>query len=163
MKLADYLYENSMTPQQFRRMLGVKSRSTMWRWLINDRIPQPQMAKRIEALTGGKVRRDDFLNTTPPRCAKIVIDASGKTRWRLPWSPGYVTCKEPVQDRIRPFSPPVQRALCVLKKRVLLTSRGKFILDGRQADLHRIMRAANDDLRRRGQPPIPYPGIEPLE
>jgi hypothetical protein len=58
MKLADYLYENSMTPQQFRRMLGVKSRSTMWRWLINDRIPQPQMAKRIEALTGGKVRRD---------------------------------------------------------------------------------------------------------
>lgn len=163
MKLADYLYENSMTPQQFRRMLGVQSRSTMWRWLINERIPQPQMTKRIESLTGGAVRREDFLDPTPPRCARVVTNPSGKTRWLLPWSPGYVKCRKPVHGRIKPFSPPVQRALCVLNGRVWITTRGRFILDGRQVDLSRVMRAANDDLKRRGQPPIPYPGIEPLD
>lgn len=163
MKLADFLFENSMTPKQLRRMLGVQSRSTMSLWLLNERIPQPRMMKKIEELTGGQVRREDFLDPSPPNCARVVTDRHGRKRWRLPWSPKRTKKFKPCDPRLAQFSPPVQRALKVLKKRVWITAKGRLLLDGRITDLKRVMRAANDELRRRGQPPIPYPGVEPLD
>jgi hypothetical protein len=63
---------------------------------------------------------------------------------------------------MKEFCLPVQRAFRVLNSRVRYTPRGKFLLDGRVTDLKRIMRAANDELRRREQPPIPYPGVHPI-
>jgi hypothetical protein len=40
--------------------------------------------------------------------------------------------------------------------------RGGFLLDGRIADTKRVMTAANELLKARGEKPIPYPGVEPI-
>jgi hypothetical protein len=37
-----------------------------------------------------------------------------------------------------------------------------FLLDGRISDPKRIVAEANRILRGRGEPPIPYPGVDPL-
>ncbi|MDX9911457.1 MAG: hypothetical protein RBS39_06480 [Phycisphaerales bacterium] len=160
MKLADWLYESSVTPGQLRRMLGV-DRTTVHRYLIGSRIPQPHRLQRIFELTKGRVRLEDFLDPSPPECARQVPRPDGSMRLVLPWSgdgpaepPG-----TPASDRL---SAPVLRAIEVLSGRAWFTPAGTFLLDGRQADPRRIVIAANDVLRKRGDPPIAYPGVENL-
>ncbi len=159
MKLADYLFENSVTPTQLRWMLGVKCRSVIWRWLINERIPRTKMMKRIEAMSGGKVTRADFLDPRSPTCARVIIDDHGEEKWLLPWSSDKAQDNSPFESPHSRLSPPVKRALQILDGRAWYTPTGKFLLDGRLSDLKRIMRAANTELNRRGAKPIPYPGV----
>ena len=71
MKLADYLYENSMTPGQLRRMLGVKNRSTIHRYLLGERVPNPETMLKIAKLTRHQVGLADFLDPSPPGCARF--------------------------------------------------------------------------------------------
>lgn len=163
MKLADFLYENSLTPTELRRILGVKCRSTVWRYLTNERKPQPEIMRRIEEATRGRVREADFLDPTPPKCARVIEERNGKERWLLPWSSDRAKDPIPIQAGDSRLSPPVKQALQVLGGRGWYTPRGRFLLDGRQTDLKRLMRAANAELKRRGAKPIPYPGVQHVE
>lgn len=161
MKLADYLYENSMTPSQLRTMLGVKNRSTIHRYLLGERVPNPETMLKITRLTRFQVGLADFLNSSPPNCARIVDDEHGVPRIVLPWSPDYRKDDYAPSRRGDPLTGPVQRAIDLLEGRARFTPRGVFLLDGRVCDLKDIMRAANVLLESRGEQPIPYPGVCP--
>lgn len=186
MKLADYLHTHSITPQQLRTMLGVKSRSTVLRYISGERLPSPDLLQRIEELTGGAVTRADFLDPQPPGCLRVVIDRKGREQTTYPWT---VLEARPQPPGPRPHprppaandnraqrpppppppdteddwpSPPLQRALDLLGPRARHAKRGGFLLDGRIADTRRVMAAANEVLKARGEKPIPYPGVEPI-
>jgi len=156
---------NQVTLREMQRRLGIESRETFHRYYYDRRIPQPRMLAKIEEVTGGQVRLQDFLDPTPPKCAKKIIDANGHERIVLPGSRDYPGAEvAPYSATTDGLSPPVQRAFRVLAGRAAYTRKtGNFFLDGRLSDLRRIMRAANEELKRRGEPPIPYPGVEPLE
>jgi hypothetical protein len=161
MKLADYLYENSMTPSQLRTMLGVKNRSTIHRYLLGERIPNPETLLKIIRLTEFKVGLADFLDSSPPDCARVIENEHGVPRIVLPWSPDYCKDDDPGSVRGGSLSRPVNRALDLLEGRAKFTPRGVFLLDGRVCDLKDIMRVANAVLESKGEKPIPYPGVCP--
>ena len=160
MKLADYLYENSQTPTQLRRMLGVQRRSTVWRYLTGERIPQPMILQKILDLTDGEVTLADFLDPAPPECAKHIPDPRYGRRMVLPWSPDYPDDDPAGSNDNGPLTTPVVRALDVLGVRANFTRSGVFLLDGRSSDVRRIVQKANEVLRRRGEPTLAYPGVE---
>lgn len=58
--------------------------------------------------------------------------------------------------------PPLKLAFRTLNGRTAVLRRGAFLLDGRPADLRRIVAAANLVRVRAGQAPIRYPGVAPL-
>ena len=86
MKLADFMHEHDLSPRQMRWILGVKSRSTILRYLSGERMPSPQLMKRIHQVTDGRVTLADFLDPAPPRCVRVVIDRHGKPRLVYPWT-----------------------------------------------------------------------------
>lgn len=102
MKLADYLYETKTTPTHFRRMLGgvVTCRSTIWKYLMGERIPQPRVMVAITLRSGGAVRLEDFLDPRPPQCARSIARDDGTSRMILPWSKGW-----PTDEHGDPLSP----------------------------------------------------------
>lgn len=177
MKLADFMHTHSITPQQLRTMLGVKSRSTVLRYISGERLPSPETMQRIEEVSGGAVTLADFLDSKPPGCVRVVIDRHGREQTIYPWSI-LETRPKPQRaandnrpDRRRASgsdtedvwpSPPLQRAIDLLGQRVRHAKRGGFLLDGRIADTKRVMAAANEVLKARGEKPIPYPGVEPI-
>jgi len=164
MKLADYLYEYNLSPARLRKRLGIRCRSTVWRYLNNERIPKPVTLQKIITLTDGRVQLKDFLDTTPPDCARLVRRPEGSERLALPWSVQPDGGDERPEDHVEPrISNPVKRAIAVLEGRAWFTPKGVFLLDGKNTDLRRMMRAANLVLRKQGKPPIPYPGEEPPE
>jgi transcriptional regulator with XRE-family HTH domain len=200
MKLADFMHEHDLSPRQMRWMLGVKSRSTVLRYLSGERMPSPEQMRRIHQVTEGRVTLADFLDPAPPKCVRVVIDRHGTPRQVYPWtdlettrrvvsndngpgrrSPELRYPDSPPADAQESLTPPeklrqlpdsddmdewpsrpLHRAISLLEHRVRRTRRGKFLLDGRISDPKRIVAAANRILRARGEPPIPYPGVDPL-
>ena len=85
MKLADWLFESNVTPEQLRRMLGVRSRTTIHRYLTGERTPRKEVVLKIAEITCGRVQLIDFVDSGPPQCAtRVLID--GKTRLVFPWT-----------------------------------------------------------------------------
>lgn len=161
MKLADFMAMHRIAPHHLRRLLGVRSRTTVQRYLRGERIPHPEMMARIERLTRGAVTLTDFLDPRPPRCVRIIHDREGRTLEVFPWQqPAAEQDTAPGHDG--QFSAPLERAIRILHPRVAPTRRGHLLLDGRISDARRIVAEANAVLRRRGGEPIPYPGVEPL-
>ena len=58
--------------------------------------------------------------------------------------------------------PPLKLAFRTLDGRTAVLRRGAFLLDGRPADLRRIVAAANLVRAAAGEAPIRYPGVAPL-
>ncbi|MBC7134898.1 MAG: hypothetical protein H5U25_04530 [Oceanibaculum nanhaiense] len=58
--------------------------------------------------------------------------------------------------------PPLKLAFRTLDGRTAVLRHGAFLLDGRPADLRRIVAAANLVRASAGQAPIRYPGVAPL-
>ena len=163
MKLTDWLFENSMTPRQLRLMLRVKDRSTVYRWLANERVPKPRMLQKIVDLTKGAVQLEDFLDPNPPIHAREVRRPDGSLKWILPWTLDQHRPPEPRPAASIPrLSPPLLRAIEVLGGRAWFTPSGKFLLDGRISDPKRIVTAANAILRSRDQLTVKYPGVDPI-
>lgn len=69
-----------------RWMLGVKSRSTVLRYLSGERMPSPDRMRRIHQVTDGRVTVADFLDPAPPKCVRVVIDRKGEPRHVYPWT-----------------------------------------------------------------------------
>jgi hypothetical protein len=86
MKLADWMHENRVTPGDLTGLLGLKSRMTVKRYLEGDRVPSGRILQQLTGLTGGRVRRKDFLDTSPPKCAAMIPTPGGGTRLVFPWS-----------------------------------------------------------------------------
>ena len=86
MKLADYMYQSGMTPGQLRVLLGVKSRSTVLRYISGERVPNDTILSKIKELSGGKVTFNDFYDDSPPKCIRVVIDRHGREQLVYPWT-----------------------------------------------------------------------------
>lgn len=67
-------------------MLGVKSRTTVQRYVSGERLPTASVMRRIEELSGGRVTQADFLDPRPPRCLKVVLDRFGRPQKVYPWT-----------------------------------------------------------------------------
>ncbi len=154
-----------MAPRELRRILGVKDRATLWRYLTGMRIPQPKVMQQIIELTNGQVGLRDFLDPASPKCATVITMPDGRVRLILPWSqdPTRHEVIVPGEDFEPRITPPIKRALKALGGRGWFTPTGKVLLDGRVTDLKRLVKAANDNLKADGKDPIPYPGLEPKE
>jgi len=60
MTLASWLNSSNLTPTAFADLIGV-SRQAMWRYCSNERVPRPEILKRIHKATSGKVTANDFM------------------------------------------------------------------------------------------------------
>lgn len=164
MKLADWLFEQNLTPEQLRVMLGVKNRSTIKRYLDGDRVPREDVLQKITEITHGRVTHKDILDPSPPRCAAVIIGDNDEARLVFPWSRDVSGQEQAFAEMLQGpreedcLSNPVDEALRVLGARARFTDRGRFLLDGRPTDAQRVVRAANQLLRNRHEPLIAYPG-----
>lgn len=61
MKLAQYLTEQNISPEQFAADLGGLSASGVRKWLYGERVPRPDQMRKIAELTGGRVEPNDFI------------------------------------------------------------------------------------------------------
>lgn len=59
MRLSRYLAKRNIPVARFAAECGVIPQS-VYRWANGERLPRPDMMRRIEAATGGKVRPLDF-------------------------------------------------------------------------------------------------------
>lgn len=163
MKLADWLHARSMTPEQLRRMLGVKSRTTIRRYLTGARIPNPAAIAKIEHLTHFQVTRSDFEDPNPPECAVVVRYPDGSRTMIFPWSQEHRRQALLPDPDYRPEwkrpTDALQKAMNLLGKRATITKRGHFLLEGRPSDARRFVLAANEILRKIGEAEIEYPTV----
>jgi len=156
-------------------MVGVKSRTTIHRYLSGERLPSPEVALRIYEATDGQVAFRDFVVTYQRRGNQADSNEKAHAHENhpeeFPWSrlEAYAERKTqealeamlkepPEEDRL---SPPVAKAIDLLGERVSVNARQtRFKLDGRPAGLKEIMRAANTLLKVSGMMPIAYPGVQ---
>lgn len=66
------------------------------------------------------------------------------------------------EDEVTEVPEPLKLAFRTLDGRTAILRRGAFLLDGRPADLRRIVAAANLVRAAAGEAPIRYPGVAPL-
>lgn len=169
MKLADWMHTHHLTPGQLRRMLGVKSRSTVTRWITGERTPSARLLNEIRDLSGGAVTRDDFFDPRPPGCLRLIADRAGRVREVYPWTeielhfpqtgggPREAAWAGDAED-VWP-SPPLQKALDTLHGRARVTGAMEFLFDGRRIDARRLVAEANRVREKHNLPPIAYPGV----
>lgn len=67
MKLAAYMSEKKLAPEDLARLIGDASVSGIVKWMRNERVPRPDQQRRIFEVTDGWVTPNDF----------ILVDASG--------------------------------------------------------------------------------------
>jgi len=68
MKLTEYMAKKGINETEMARLLGM-SQPTVSRYLSGERMPKPRNMAKIVAVTGGRVRPDDFygLKSRRPR------------------------------------------------------------------------------------------------
>lgn len=59
MTLREYLAATDQTPSAFALQIG-RTRSTVYRWLAEDFVPQWSVMREIEIITGGAVTPNDW-------------------------------------------------------------------------------------------------------
>lgn len=63
MKLAQYLTDKNISPEQFAADMGGLSVSGIRKWMYGERVPRPDQMRKIAELTGGLVEPNDFILT----------------------------------------------------------------------------------------------------
>ena len=61
MKLAQYLTDKNISPEQFAASMGGLSASGIRKWIYGERMPRPEQMRKIADLTGGLVEPNDFI------------------------------------------------------------------------------------------------------
>lgn len=68
MKLSEFMAERSIPDAEFARLIGVSSRMAVMRYRRGERIPRPEVMRRIVEVTNGAVGPADFYSLpTQPR------------------------------------------------------------------------------------------------
>jgi len=162
MKLSDYLILNQIAPASFAKQVGLRSRSSIHRYIRGQRIPTREMMILIEAATGGAVTAADFA-----RRPQADNDNDPAYPWSRNWQREMRCCDHAFRQMLREkpewdtLSPPVRRAVNILGNRVQMdASERQFRLDGRPADARDLVRQANKFLRLHGLDLIKYPGVD---
>lgn len=60
MNLETYLKRKKITPAEFGRQLGLKSRASVIRYISGERKPADDIMAKIKEITNGKVTADSF-------------------------------------------------------------------------------------------------------
>jgi len=188
MKLADYLALNNLTPADFARSIGLKSRMSVHRYLSGTRIPTRRIMARILEVTSGQVTKADFIDIDSlPDCVQsgasevsghveghgrpaVIQTSEGKKTVVYPWS------RFSEIDRIKvdksfermmngpkegdELSPALAAAITVLGKQVKAKPDGSFIYRGQVIDPKDMVRKANARLHKSGKAMIAYPGVQ---
>ena len=163
MKLETYLITQQISPAEFARRLGVRSRTTIHRYLSGERKPPPGMIARIERATEGKVTAIDLLaNDNEPLTRRPPPWARKDHRVAVLAERAFLAMLAE-RDAAERMSPPLRRACEVLGSRVQVDrAHRNFKLDGRPSSTMAIVAAANRILREQRLPEIDYPGVKPL-
>lgn len=66
MKLAQYLTDKNISPEQFAADMGGLSISGIRKWMYGERVPRPDQMRKIAELTGGLVQPNDFILSAEP-------------------------------------------------------------------------------------------------
>ncbi|WP_269537031.1 helix-turn-helix domain-containing protein [Cerasicoccus fimbriatus] len=174
MKLAEYLIKTRMRPSEFAKLIGV-TRMSIHRYITEDRVPEPHIISRIARVTRGNVTAGDF---PPPKksVTSLPVKASPEqdNRKPYPWERRNSYCFDEADRRLRRMmqqpregdglSPPLKHAILVLGERVETDlNKRHFRLDHRIVDAREIVRQANRVLVKKGQSPISYPGVNPID
>ncbi|WP_037076134.1 MULTISPECIES: helix-turn-helix domain-containing protein [Neorhizobium] len=61
MKLAQYLTEQNLSPEQFAAVMDGMSTSGVRKWMYGERVPRPDQMRKIAEFTGGLVQPNDFV------------------------------------------------------------------------------------------------------
>ncbi len=61
MILKTYLSTNKITYEEFAKLIGVSGKNVIYQYCNNQRIPRPDIQKRIFEITKGKVSPSDFV------------------------------------------------------------------------------------------------------
>ncbi len=154
MKLKHYLIMHQMTPAEFARQLGVTSRTTIHRYVNGERMPSPEMMRKIYDATNGEVTPNDFY-----QWAQKPDSDDREPPWRVePPEPDPFRALEKITGKYG-VSRPVAYALQVLGHRARVLPRGVFQLEGKRVDARAIVAAANVILDACHLPIIAYPGV----
>lgn len=70
MRLSEFLENNDISVAEFARLIGVKSRATVYRYAEGLRIPDEVVMPKIFSATNGKVTANDFYNLPPTKKPK---------------------------------------------------------------------------------------------
>lgn len=164
MKLADWLYRHRLQPAALRKLLKVRSRATVTRYLTGERLPNPEMMRTIARITQGAVQSGDFLDPSPAQCEETVTLKDGRTKSVFPWTPEWeqwLVEREAVLIRDDRGVPAViEKAMGTLGTRVCLGHEpGLYLIDGNLRDARGLIRAANRVLAHQGKPLLDYPGV----
>jgi len=165
MRLSEYLMRNNIRPVDFAAQIEVKSRMTLHRYLVGNRVPSPAIMKRIETATKGAVTRADFehhplglpSNDDSPfdwsRCAKYENRRVDRLLRKMLGE----------RQEHETFSAPLRAAIETLDGRVTTDQgRRKLWLDGKPVSAVDLVRRANDIRCKRRQPLIRYPIANPI-
>ena len=60
MTLKEYLEKEELTPTAFGKLLGLKSRASVLRWLSGERVPSKDNMLKISLVTNRQVTPDSF-------------------------------------------------------------------------------------------------------
>lgn len=179
MQLREYLKQYHLGAAQFARMLGVKSRMTVYRYLRGERIPSAEMMKKIVALTDGLVQPNDFFTVDQPitrsyrqmmesdlvRVEKrigILGSVCGAAGVQIGYGPdqiesGWTDFDQRLDDLGVPES--LQMAVKILMPDLQIINSEKFRYRGRVLNPKDLVLCANRHLMEKGQSLIPYPGV----
>ncbi|QRM44004.1 helix-turn-helix transcriptional regulator [Rhizobium sp. BG4] len=61
MKLAHYMAENHLTPEELAAIVGTVSVSGARKWMNGERVPRPEQMRKIAEVTKGEVCPNDFI------------------------------------------------------------------------------------------------------
>lgn len=174
MKLIDYLHRNNITIKQFAGIAGIKSRTTIYRYVHGQRRPKAELLLRISKATGGEVAASDFADGLD--CGELNEELRILKREEKALHENFgVRCitsrqwdKTNVADYLAAsktndnLSYPLWYALQVLEGRVVVENESKFFLDNKPVPATAIIKAANQVLLSSGRSQIAYPGVNPL-
>jgi transcriptional regulator with XRE-family HTH domain len=143
MKLSEYLILHHLTPSSFAERVGLRSRTTIHRYIRGERYPSAEILKRIEVLTGGLVTARDFGRNCH---ANDNFDhLPWARRQRREWSDSMLEYwNRGRKQEGDTLSPPLRRAVLILGERVQVDrAQRNFKLDGRPVGAREVVKAAN--------------------
>ena len=149
-----------LTPAAFARKVGVRSRTTIHRYIKGKQFPTPEILCKIERETQGLVTKDDFerhkkANDNLPDFPWSRKDLEEIQECELAYRRMMSQRKE--GERL---SPQLRRAVFVLGDRIKMDKHQRnFFLDGRPVGAKELVVIANRYLKSHNLNHILYPGI----